>query len=43
MDSTAISMCMDNNLPIVVFNLFEKGNIFKVCSGEIVGTIVQGG
>ncbi|SDN65457.1 uridylate kinase [Desulfonauticus submarinus] len=42
MDSTAISMCMDNDLPIVVFNLFEKGNIFKVCKGDIVGTIVRG-
>lgn len=43
MDSTAISMCMDNNLPIVVFNLFEKGNILKICQGETVGTIVKGG
>ncbi|WP_456324925.1 UMP kinase [Desulfonauticus submarinus] len=42
MDSTAISMCMDNELPIIVFNLFEKGNIFKVCKGDMVGTIVRG-
>ncbi|MDQ7032019.1 MAG: UMP kinase [Desulfonauticus sp.] len=42
MDSTAISMCMDNNLPIIVFNLFKKGNIFKVCQGDLVGTIVEG-
>jgi uridylate kinase len=42
MDSAAISLCMDNSLPIVVFNLFEKGNIKKVVLGERVGTIVQG-
>ena len=42
MDSAAISLCMDNALPIVVFNLFEKGNIKKVVLGERVGTIVQG-
>jgi len=43
MDSTAISLCMDNNMPIVVFNLFETGNIKRIVSGEQVGTIVQGG
>jgi len=43
MDSTAISLAMDNNLPIIVFNLFEKGNICRVSMGEHVGTIVQGG
>ncbi|MFW6323507.1 MAG: UMP kinase [Desulfovibrionales bacterium] len=43
MDSTAISLCMDNSLPIVVFNLFEKGNIKRVFQGEDIGTIVQGG
>jgi uridylate kinase len=42
MDSTAISLCMDNNMPIVVFNLFETGNIKRVVSGKQVGTIVQG-
>ena len=42
MDSTAISLAMDNNLPIIVFNLFEKGNIVRVSKGENVGTIVQG-
>jgi uridylate kinase len=41
MDSTAISMCMDNNMPIVVFNLFTKGNLKKVVSGEKVGTAVS--
>ncbi|MFH0772654.1 MAG: UMP kinase [Candidatus Omnitrophota bacterium] len=41
MDSTAISLCMDNNLPIVVFNLNVKGNIKRACFGERVGTIVS--
>ncbi|SKA74961.1 uridylate kinase [Paucidesulfovibrio gracilis DSM 16080] len=43
MDSTAISMARDNELPIVVFNLFKEGNIRRVAHGETVGTIVQGG
>jgi uridylate kinase len=43
MDSTAISLCMDNNLPIIVFNLMEKGNIKRVVSGEPIGTLVSGG
>jgi uridylate kinase len=43
MDSTALSMAMDNKLPIVVFNLFDTGNIKKVVTGEDVGTIVQEG
>lgn len=43
MDSTAISLAMDNNLPIIVFNLLEQGNIKRVVQGEPVGTIVQGG
>ena len=41
MDSTAISLCMDNHLPIVVFNLNVKGNIKRACFGEKVGTIVS--
>jgi len=41
MDSTAISMCMDNNLPIVVFNAFQKGNIKKAVLGQRIGTIVH--
>jgi uridylate kinase len=40
MDSTAISLCMDNKLPIVVFNLREPGNIRRVVLGEAVGTTV---
>jgi uridylate kinase len=43
MDSAAISLCMDNNLPIVVFNLLERRNIARVVCGENVGTVVQGG
>ena len=41
MDSTAISMCMDNGLPIVVFNIFEKGNLRKAVMGQKIGTVVQ--
>ena len=40
MDATAISLCMDNKLPIVVFNLREPGNIRRVVLGEAVGTTV---
>ena len=42
MDTTAISLCMDNKLPIVVFNLREPGNIRRVVLGEAVGTTVGG-
>ncbi len=42
MDTTAISLCMDNSLPIVVFNLRETGNIKKVVLGEKIGTIIWG-
>jgi uridylate kinase len=40
MDSTAISLCKDNDLPIIVFDLGQHGNIIKVVSGEDVGTLV---
>ncbi len=43
MDATAISLCMDNNLPIVVFNIKEKGNIKKAVMGEKIGTFVSSG
>jgi uridylate kinase len=43
MDSTAISLCMDNQLPIIVFNIMEKGNIKRVVCGEPIGTLVSGG
>ncbi len=41
MDATAISLCMDNALPIVVFELLREGNIRRVVRGEPVGTLVQ--
>jgi uridylate kinase len=40
MDSTAITLCMDNSMDIVVFNMFEAGNIARVVRGETVGTTV---
>jgi uridylate kinase len=43
MDTTAISLCMDNNLPIVVFNLNKPGNLLRLLKGERVGTLVHGG
>jgi uridylate kinase len=43
MDSAAISLCMDNNMPINVFNLFQKNSISRVIKGEEIGTLVQGG
>ena len=42
MDSTAISLCMDNHMPIVVFNLKEKGNIKRIILGEKIGSWVRG-
>jgi len=42
MDSTAVSLCMDNNLPIVVFNLRSKGNIRRIIEGKSIGTLVRG-
>ena len=41
MDSTAISLCMDNGLPIVVFNIKKTGNLLKVVNGEGIGTTVS--
>jgi uridylate kinase len=43
MDSTAISLCMDNRFPIVVFNLHEQGRLRQLVCGERVGTLVRGG
>jgi uridylate kinase len=43
MDSTAISLCMDNNLPILVFNLLKEGNIRRAVLGEQLGTLVHEG
>jgi uridylate kinase len=42
MDATATSLCMDNNIPIIVFNLTKYGNIKKVITGQKLGTIVKG-
>jgi uridylate kinase len=41
MDSTALSLCMDNSLPIHVFNMDDEGNIERIVSGERVGTVVS--
>jgi len=42
MDATAISLCMQSKIPIIVFNMFERGNIKRILSGEQIGTIVTG-
>ncbi len=42
MDTTATSLCMDNNMEIMVFNMNQKGNIVKACMGEKIGTIIKG-
>jgi len=41
MDATAISLCMDNNIPIIVFDLMKQGNIKKVIAGQNIGTVVS--
>jgi len=41
MDATAISLCMDNSLPIIIFNLTKPGNIKRIVLGEKIGTIVK--
>ena len=43
MDSTAFSLCMDNGMPVIVFNMFQPGNIMKAVCGESVGTLVNNG
>ncbi|MFJ7747075.1 UMP kinase [Peribacillus sp. NPDC097295] len=42
MDSTASSLCMDNDIPLIVFSIMEKGNIKRAVLGETLGTIVRG-
>ncbi|MGO4887750.1 UMP kinase [Anaerobacillus sp. MEB173] len=42
MDSTASSLCMDNDIPLVVFSIMEEGNIKRAVMGEEIGTIVRG-
>jgi uridylate kinase len=41
MDSTAITFCMDNSLPIIVFDVTHSGNIIKALTGEPIGTLVS--
>lgn len=43
MDSTAVTLCMDNNLPLIVFNLKERGNLKRIMQGEALGTLVTAG
>ncbi|AIF66402.1 UMP kinase [Terribacillus saccharophilus] len=42
MDATASTLCMDNDIPLLVFSISEKGNIKKAVSGESIGTIIRG-
>jgi uridylate kinase len=42
MDMTAFTLCMENQLPIIVFDMNKPGNLLKVVSGELVGTLVKG-
>jgi uridylate kinase len=42
MDSTASSLCMDNSIPLIVFNISEEGNIRRAVMGEKIGTLVKG-
>ena len=41
MDSTAVSLCMDNKMPLIAFNLKGKGNLVKVVCGEKIGTLIN--
>ena len=41
MDTTALSLCMDNDLPIIVFDLFKQGNLLRLVSGEALGSVVS--
>lgn len=41
MDTTAISMCMDNKMPLIVFDMFGKDNLVKIVKGEKVGTLIE--
>jgi uridylate kinase len=43
MDTTAVSLCMDNHLPIIVFNVRQPGNIRRIVCGEDIGSWVSGG
>ena len=41
MDATAVSLCMDNNLPIIVFDIFQEGSMGRILGGDSVGTIIS--
>ena len=41
MDQTAFTMCRENNMPIIVFNMNKKGNLVRVATGEKCGTLVK--
>ncbi len=41
MDPTAVTLCMENKVPIVVFDLMKKGNVRSILLGEAIGTLVQ--
>ena len=43
MDSTAITLCMDNDIPILVFGLDNPDNILRAVNGEQIGTLIEGG
>ena len=43
MDTTAVSLCMENNLPIAVFNLYTKDNMKNIVLGKDIGTIIDSG
>jgi uridylate kinase len=43
MDATALALCMDNKMPILVFNMNKKGNVMRAVRGEQVGTVVDHG
>jgi uridylate kinase len=42
MDTTASSLCMDNDIPLVVFSIMEEGNIKRAVAGEKIGTVIRG-
>jgi uridylate kinase len=41
LDMTSVSLCMENSLPIIVFNLFESGSMKRIVAGEKIGTIIS--
>ena len=41
MDSTALSLCLDNHLPVIVFNLFEPSTLQRIIAGEPIGTLID--